>query len=76
METFKEALENAKIKAVNTIAEKMKSDISNVDLVNLCACLNNFKTDEDFVSQFLRAKQFIDGENKEKKTEEATEKVE
>ena len=75
METFKEALENAKIKAVNTIAEKLKSDISNVDLVNLCACLNNFKTDEYFVSQFLRAKQFIDGEKTEK-PEEATEKVE
>lgn len=74
METFKEALENAKIKAVNTIAGKLKSDISNVDLVNLCACLNNFNL--DIVEQCLQATKILKSESDKKKQEEATEKVE
>ena len=64
MENFKETLEAVKVKALQTIEGKLKSDISVLDLINLCACLNNFKSEDDFVSQFLRAQQMINGEKK------------
>ena len=71
MENFKETLEQVKVKALKTIEDKLKSDISVLDLINICACLNNFKSEEDFVTQFLRAKQLIDGNSgTEEKTSE------
>ena len=70
MENFKETLEQVKVKALKTIEDKLKSDISVLDLINLCACLNNFKADFDIVEQCLQATKILNSAKTEEKTSE------